>query len=109
MSGNTSSVTDSENYVDNEPTLQSSEIIENNVRYAKLDVSNYCKKVSVCLKNGKLKNTSTNAAYVHLENGGKLFDCDIGLDMTEVINILTPRIVANGVIITHHQIKRMNS
>lgn len=78
--------------------LESSEIFTSDLSFAKTGVSNDCKKVDVCMKNGKLKNVSTNAAFVQLENGGMLFDCDsdIGLDLTEVTTILTPRIIANG-------------
>jgi len=82
----------------NEKTFQSMEVVDNDISFAKSGVSNDCKKVDICLKNGQLKNVATNAAFVQLENGGMLFDCDpdVGLDLTEVITILTPRIIANG-------------
>ena len=64
---------------------------------AQVGVSANCKKVDVCSK-GKIKSISKNAAYVHVKNGDLLFSCDAddGLEYSEVVTILFPRIVARG-------------
>jgi hypothetical protein len=92
------SIISAENAIGTDQPLMSSEISSNDMSAAKIGVFNDCKKVGICGSNGKLKNVSTNAAFTHLENGGMLFDCnpDVGLDLTEVTTILTPRIIANG-------------
>lgn len=69
----------------------------NSVSYLKVGVSGDCKQVDVCQK-GKLKTISINAAYTHMKNGDMLFSCDPdeGLELSEVITIVTPRIIADG-------------
>ncbi|MFT6715499.1 MAG: hypothetical protein ACJA0Q_000126 [Saprospiraceae bacterium] len=78
--------------------ILASQVTNSDYSDAKIGVSHDCKHVDICFKNGKLKQVGIESAYTHLQGEGLLFDCDpdIGLDLTEIITILTPRIIANG-------------
>ena len=74
------------------------ETSNNDMMFAKEGVTDDCKHLDVCFKNGKLKAVSINSAFTHLQDGGLLFSCnpDVGLNLTEIITTLTPRIIASG-------------